>query len=283
MKFGYWSGLAGMDGYRLPCGQCVHCRLERKDDWVCRIMHERQLHDTGWFITLTYDDKHLPCRVNGKASLVVKDAQDFMKRMRKDSPYEVRYFLSGEYGEKRGRPHYHLLLFGYELPDLVPAGERGGHKVFRSRVLSELWQMGDVVVGSVSPDSAAYVAGYCVDKVTGRGAAAYYGHRVPEYAVMSLRPGLGFWWFLRYWRDVYPIDRVVVNGREKAPPRTYDIWLAEFQPEVYREVQERRAKNQKQVDQFGQFVSDTEGTPERLYAQEQVTLARLSYFSGGDL
>ena len=45
---------------RVPCGQCVGCRLERSRQWAIRCAHEAQSHERNCFITLTYDNEHLP-------------------------------------------------------------------------------------------------------------------------------------------------------------------------------------------------------------------------------
>lgn len=45
---------------------------------------------------------------------------------------------------------------------------------------------------------------------------------VPEYAAMSLKPGIGAAWFEKYQRDVFPHDFVVQNGAKKTPPKYYD-------------------------------------------------------------
>src|SRR4051794_29862641 len=62
----------------LPCGQCIGCRLERSRQWAIRCSHEAKLHEENCFITLTYAPEHLP----PGGTLVVKDFQDFMKRLR---------------------------------------------------------------------------------------------------------------------------------------------------------------------------------------------------------
>ena len=125
---------------QVPCGQCIGCRLERSRQWAMRCVHEAQLHDYNSFITLTYDDQHLP----QNASLRKEDFQKFMKRLRKELDYPIRFFHCGEYGEnafkgkfssqpsvKRkqmkhleqyklsalGRPHYHAIIFGHDFPD----------------------------------------------------------------------------------------------------------------------------------------------------------------------
>ena len=99
----------------VPCGQCIGCRLERSRQWAVRCIHEAQLHKDNCFITLTYNDEHLP----SPPSLSVRDFQLFMKRLRKRFGKGIRFFHCGEYGEKYGRPHYHACLFGFDFPDRV--------------------------------------------------------------------------------------------------------------------------------------------------------------------
>lgn len=92
----------------LPCGRCVGCRLRRANEWALRVMHEAKLHPANCFVTLTYRDEDLP--ENG--SLRHRDFQLFMKRLRKRA--DVRFYMCGEYGEQKLRPHYHACLFGVD-------------------------------------------------------------------------------------------------------------------------------------------------------------------------
>ena len=83
----------------IPCGQCIGCRLERSRQWAMRCVHEASLHEQNSFITLTYDNDHLP--VGG--SLNVEDMQKFWKRLRdhlfqRGYSGKLRYFQCGEYG-----------------------------------------------------------------------------------------------------------------------------------------------------------------------------------------
>ena len=122
----------------LPCGQCIGCRLERSRQWAVRCMHEASLYPENSFLTLTYDDAHLPV---GR-TLVKSDFQDFMKRLRKSIvPKRVRYYHCGEYGEKFQRPHYHALLFGYSSPDRIIFSKRGFSHVY-FQTMSRLWPQG---------------------------------------------------------------------------------------------------------------------------------------------
>ena len=72
------------DGYEdmpveLPCGQCMGCRLEHSRQWAIRMMHEASQYENNCFITLTYDNEHLP----PDGSLQLSHFQDFFKRFRK--------------------------------------------------------------------------------------------------------------------------------------------------------------------------------------------------------
>ena len=110
----------------LPCGQCVGCRLERSRQWAMRCMHEASLYSRNCFITLTYNNEHLP----SDNSLQYPDFQKFMKRLRKrfngvdrsanpdsNDQFPIRFYMCGEYGETFGRPHYHACLFNFDFPD----------------------------------------------------------------------------------------------------------------------------------------------------------------------
>lgn len=203
----------------VPCGQCIGCRLERSRQWAVRCVHEASLYDKNCFITLTYDDDHVP----GNGSLVKSDFQKFMKRLRKKFGKGVRYYECGEYGEKLQRPHYHACLFNFDFPDKELWSIRGGVSLYRSRLLEEVWPFGFATVGDVTFESAAYVARYCTKKITGERSVGYYKGRVPEFVTMSRRPGIGFDWYRAFRSDVYPDDFVVIrDGIKVKPPKYYD-------------------------------------------------------------
>lgn len=202
----------------LPCGQCVGCRLERSRQWAMRCVHESELYDRNCFVTLTFAPEHVP------SSISVRDTQLFMKRLRKAySAERIRFFLCGEYGEKFGRPHYHICLFNFDFEDKVRIEDtRTGFPQWMSDSLSRIWPFGRAVIGSVTFESAAYVARYIMKKVTGEAAAEHYDGRKPEFVVMSRRPGIGKGWYDRFKSDVFPSDEVVVRGVKMRPPKYYD-------------------------------------------------------------
>lgn len=136
------------------------------------MMLEAVVHPAASFLTLTYDKEHIP----EGGTLVPEHLQLWLKRFRKAFG-PVRYYGVGEYGDQSWRPHYHVALFG--------AGIESGELVRRT------WGMGHTYTGELTLASAQYVAGYVTKKMT-----AYDDDRLcgkhPEFARMSLRPGIGF-------------------------------------------------------------------------------------------
>lgn len=213
----------------------MSCRLSKSQDWATRIHHEATQHEFNCFVTLTFADEHLPTDM----SVDIRDVQLFMKRLRKRLGHDrVRYFACGEYGDRFQRPHYHVILFGYSPADLVPWRKTGsGFVVSRSAELERVWPFGHVEVGTVTHQSAGYVARYVIKKATGEAVAdsltrihptTLFPWQVrPEFIVMSRRPGIGDSWFAQFSGDAFPSDFVIVDGRKKPIPRYYDKKLSD--------------------------------------------------------
>lgn len=155
------------------CGQCMPCRLNRRRLWTHRMFLESLKHEQSSFITLTYDQDHVPKDL----SLNPKHTTDWVKRLRdKISPRKVRYFLVGEYGDHTQRPHYHAALFGVGLLD--------------EELIKDTWKKGFIQVGELTLHSAQYIAGYVTKKMTQKEDSRLKG-RHPEFARMSRKPGIG--------------------------------------------------------------------------------------------
>lgn len=250
----------------LPCGQCIGCRLERSRRWAVRLMHEATLHEKSCFLTLTYNDSHLP----SDGSLKVEDFQLFMKRLRRGSAGPLRFFHCGEYGERFARPHYHCVLFGEDFRSdrvLSKTTDRGD-SIYVSPRLSELWGKGDLeqqMIGELTFESAAYVARYCLKKVTGKRAESHYEGRKPEYVTMSRRPGIGAGW-LEKWgiSEVYRDDTVVMRGKEMMPPPFYDKLLEAADPALFERIKKQRVRASKA------FAEGEDSRSRRLMDREEV-------------
>lgn len=206
----------------VPCNQCSGCRRRQSLEWALRCTHEAQMHRYNCYITLTYDDNHIPTGY----TLRHRDWQLFMKSLRSlllrggmglqhndlslpsalglggdllqrinnrrglygaIAPYPmskpIKYYMAGEYGERYGRPHYHALLFGLDFADKLYHGRtKAGEKIYRSQTLERLWTHGYSSIGNVTFASAAYIARYVEKKRTGDG-------NKTDYEILDLDTG----------------------------------------------------------------------------------------------
>jgi len=241
-------------------------------------MHEAAIHDCNSFLTLTYDEDHLPL----DRGLDVRDFQLFMKRLRKRlGETRVRYYMCGEYGDTNQRPHFHVCLFG---EDFSEDRERASRSLWTSPRLSEAWSKGFAVGGELTRGSAAYVARYCTKKISPSLDAASYADKYgrwdeetgefwavrPEFSTMSrggkTGRGIGSGWFAQYGQEVYPMDEVIVAGHKRRPPRYYDQLLGEKDPEQLEALKDKRRLT----------VDPADSTPERRRVRETVAKSRLA-------
>lgn len=248
----YQFGKPAKDGsfsrvFKVGCGSCDWCRLQKGGDMSLRCMHEAMTRgsEVSQFVTLTYDEAHLP----PGGELVKVHAQAFIRAVRKRRPgVQIVYVSKGEYGGEFGRPHYHFLIFGLALPDLVHwSGQRGtSSALFRSPFLEEVWAKGMVVVGPVTPASAAYVAGYmdkagdsrAVDPATGE----IYSRPTP-FRTFSTRPAIGAGYMALYGRQVWAHANIVdTNGVQRPVPRYYAKVMKREDPERFADWQAERVE-----------------------------------------
>lgn len=217
-------------------------------------MHEAQMHKENDFITLTYAPEHVP----NPATLIYRHFQLFMRRTRKAlKPKKIRFYMAGEYGEQNGRPHFHAIIFGHSFTGKSPLGKSAkGFTLWHSQQLAQLWPFGHVSTGEVNFDTAAYVARYVMKKVTGDLATEHYTKtdpgtgeiylQQPELSRMSLRPGLGKNWLLKYANDVYPEGKIIANGQQANAPKYYDKLYEQMNPEVIENLKYEREKKGKE-------------------------------------
>ncbi|WNK12472.1 MAG: replication initiator protein [Microvirus sp.] len=158
------------------CGQCLPCRFNRRRLWTHRIQLEAKLHDFSTFVTLTYSDDSLP----DSGSLSIRDYQLFIKRLRKrlsGVSRQLRFFAVGEYGDDTGRAHYHVVLFGVAQSEVD--------------TVQRCWDKGHVRLDRLDAGLAQYLAKYTVKRLTAPDDPRLPPGRQPEFARMSLRPGIG--------------------------------------------------------------------------------------------
>lgn len=250
----------GLVGFQFPCRKCLPCRLNNAAEKAIRCVHEAQMHDGNIFLTLTYDAEHLE-----SDKLIYKDFQLFMKSLRKRKETKVKesslyllsneqerkellekskitYMVTGEYGEKNKRPHWHAIIFNYYPEDAQVLREsETGETVYTSKELVKLWKRGMLEFGSVTMESAGYVARYAAKKLVHGKDQEHDYHPLHK---TSSRRGIGNSWIQKHWKHVFGNGFVVLpNGQQTKIPRYYVDWLKKNMPEEYfhyvRDVREK--------------------------------------------
>lgn len=232
----------------VPCGQCIACRLNYARQWSIRLMDEAKMYDKTCFLTLTYDEEHLPA----DKSIHKVEVQNFMKRLRQViEPVKVRYFASGEYGEHYARPHYHLALFGLDVTSSLFKDKvyNANRRVWTARM--DEWKNGFVAVGNLTVDSANYIAGYMLKKVKGKDAKQHYIDLgiEPEFALMSRRPGIGGAYLDVQGQHLKDVDFCVCKEKRHPLPRYY-------RNKLFTKEERDFIQSQKRAKEYDQWLAD---------------------------
>lgn len=164
----------------VPCGKCNLCLKKRADQWFLRLSYELKKATSAYFVTLTYEDA--PRTKNGLCTAKKSDLQDYFKRLRQreggNNTY-ISYYASVEYGEKRHRPHYHIILFNvYDKNNITRAWSIEGK------------YLGFVTVSEITDARMRYVTGY-IEKRVGIGNQVN-DDRVKEFSLMSKKLGIHY-------------------------------------------------------------------------------------------
>lgn len=239
------------------------------------------MHQKNSFITLTYNDEHLP--ENG--SLDVKVWQAFANKLKKAiGPF--RFVHVGEYGDEGNRPHYHALIFGHNFDEdraLWKEDPTNGRRYYRSAKLAKLWPAGFHDIQDLSREAANYVCQYAIKKIYGTSAEAEERREkryqrvsfetgevwqvAEETWTMSRRPGIGDGWYKKYHTDLFPRDEMIIRGRANRVPKYYTDKLKKDNETLYSKVKEKRTEKAKE--------RAAENEPARRRVREAITTARI--------
>lgn len=218
---------------KVPCGHCPECRSLRRLQWVFRLENEAKVHAYNYFITLTYSDKYLP----KDGQLYKPDFQDFMKRLRKNLGFRLKYFTCGEYGDTFGRCHWHSILFA-DSPITVDDIRRA-------------WTYGFVKFSPFSSSRAAYVVKYTQKQLH----AIYPDDIEPPCTLCS--QGLGDSYFTPSMRKYYRINgitEVVLRNHQKTQmPRRYYDQIFSTHDRLLMSKKKQDEKFRKDLEEFKKF------------------------------
>lgn len=298
----YWKRYANKPGYeiiKVPCGKCIGCRLDYASAWADRIMLEAKEWHNNIVINLTYDDDHLTWNdgidtktgeLRKHPTLVKRDVQLFIKRLRKkyqgiepwtnpDTGKEqqpIRFFMCGEYGDQKGRPHYHIIMFNFRPPDMQRWElNENGYQMYYSKEITKLWGMGMVKLNELTREMAEYIARYVTKKIKGKDAEETYQARgqVPEYTCMSRKPGIAHKYFEDHKETIYKTDEIFIptaKGLKKTKPSKYfDKKMAMEDEEFMELIKSRRKTN---ANEKMQMLLKSVGKTEDEWLQEQKAL-----------
>lgn len=238
-------------GLTIPCGYCILCRQEQARQQAVRIAHEAQLHPENAFITLTYDDAHIP----PYGGLRYEDLQKFWKRLRKHlskTNRNIRYYAVGEYGDDKLRPHYHAVVFGLSFTEDAITIRETPTRLWTSPMLERCWGLGQVSVGNVTFDTANYCASYVTKKLAQKQKYVRVDQDSGELIALQqprafMSKNLAREWWRQWGAYAAAHDFIVIDGKKMKPPKAYDKWLGAQDPERLAQIKEQRMKSAKQL------------------------------------
>lgn len=232
---------------QVPCGHCDGCRIDYSRRWAIRGSNEAFMHNhyqNCSFLSLTFNENALR-RTNLGYSVDKAFFKSWVKRLRyyvkEEFGSEFRHLSCGEYGSKNGRPHYHMIIFGFNFPDKytfkLKHTKKSSYFLYRSPFLEKLWHLpgctesaGYSSVCEVNFNTCAYVARY----VTKKRAKHLYGDQQPEFLSVSRMPGIGYSFCEKYLNDIFNHGYIMNPDGFKCPiPRYYESICEKLNPELY--------------------------------------------------
>lgn len=242
--------------------------MDYSREWMGRITKETSLYANNCFLTLTYNEEHLPIKevINKETGelitghpLVKEHITKFIKSLRRQYKYHhnhegIRFYACGEYGGKTGRPHYHLALFNIDTTvwgDLkFLRNNHQGDALWTSPKIEKIWGKGFIVIGDLTPQSAGYIARYMLKKQKGKEKKWFYESRgiKSEYTTMSNKPGISRLWYEQHKDEYWISDKLYIPQRNNKPleiktPKYYDKLLeAEKGIDALEAIKQQRQK-----------------------------------------
>lgn len=230
------------DGKTFACRNCNACVGARWAGWVSRAMAESAMHPHTLAITLTYGDETQEQR-DGAAMFRYRDIEDLLRRLRRQIHYrtgkhsQLRYLVAGEQGDRKGRCHWHLVLFSqYEILDLGDWYAAFGKITRRDQKIStgsryknckwSLWPHGMVVVQEPDQQGISYAIGYAlkdqfaIDRAKGTARELKADTYAASMFRMSKKPPIGWTFLQRYLSELWENQNIPPSLKITVPDST---------------------------------------------------------------
>jgi hypothetical protein len=272
------------DIQKIPCRKCWACQLNYSAEWATRILLEaKETPGFNFFITLTYDDLHLPIaeKIETEDEVYYNDGTwggtiyedhvyTFINSIRQKfhrKPYNydgIKYFFCSEYGETTGRPHYHVILLHCPIDiryfyDCHVDTNFKAH--WKSTELEKYWDKGIIDVAELEWSCAAYVARYCTKKISyDKDPSVYFKQgKMPERIHMS--KGIGFKWYQEHKDEIYKNDEIIMrtvkgNVGSAKPPKAFDRKFKEHDPEGFELIKQSRQTAAERAEKLLGSITD---------------------------
>lgn len=164
------------------CGKCIPCLIKRKSQWSYRLVEQMRVSFSAYFVTLTYDNSHLPY---GDFNAIgnKNDHRHFMKWLKYyDDPErlakrdhisinefnratndkgKISYYGCLEYGDENKRPHMHYILFNVRDTDSIGSAWAEQIKI-KPKVYKPGFSYGRIQIDDCNVNTIDYVLKYMV-------------------------------------------------------------------------------------------------------------------------
>lgn len=230
---------------KYPCGKCRACKLAKANKkMIISVYAAHEYKKNGQFLTLTYDDDHLP---NG---LKHEDFAGFMKRLRRNTGVnDLKMFMAGEYGEESGREHFHVLFYNHKFP--IEEIQKAWSEPY-TRI-----PLGFVADGTLTPLSMKYATGY----VAKGGYDPGSGKR-PPYGRFSCRIPDGM--------TMREIERMCRTGKVMFNGISFSV------PEIYRRRYKKLWDDYHDQREYDRFLKEQEDIKKNGYMTRKRYLAAIA-------
>lgn len=269
----------------IPCRKCIGCKLDYSRDWANRGYLESKKYKNNYFITLTYDDDHLPMDEeittsqgvtytktdDWKGNLRPEHLKKFIHNIRqyyyrKNGKTGIKYIACGEYGSKNERPHYHIIFFDcpFETEEMYNARLIDQEYYWQNKIIEKYWERGLSNVSVANWNTIAYVCRYITKKLYGNNAEDTRAQKGQIAEFIRVSKGIG----KEYWEEnkekILETDSITIRNNKGVhttkPPRYFNRLLKKENPEIYETIKVKREKQNNNM----QKVRDSQHTYGRL-------------------